>query len=99
SLRNESSFPTRRSSDLVGRYEFIRVEKAFPVTVLCGTLRVSRAASFPRTALARSITRRSNHRTTTEPVAILFHFTRARAPRETRDRKSTRLNSSHAKKS
>ena len=68
----------------MSRYEFIRVEKAFPVTVLCGTLRVSRAASFPRTALARSITRRSNHRTTTEPVAILFHFTRARAPRETR---------------
>ena len=40
--------------------------------------------SFQRTARARSITRRSNHRTTIEPAAILFHFTRARAPRETR---------------
>lgn len=30
----------------MSRYEFIRVEKAFPVTVLCGALRVSRAAYY-----------------------------------------------------
>src|SRR5690606_41364733 len=81
-------FPTRRSSDLSGR---VAVARSFSLT---RSFRFARLVCFPR-----GIRDRGGHTclvARSQPHELTHHFPRSR---RRRDRKSTRLNSSHVKSS
>src|SRR5207253_4411539 len=90
-LHDPRSFPTRRSSDLVHAHE-VR-DKMLDKTLADSFPTSDPPSSIPDSASEESISARKNLEE--ELIAALPHGSWAAISMEDRDRKSTRLNSSH----